>query len=145
MIGAMLGLVVLAMLTDWWAHQPRASFRRHFGSPIPHSVSIRSKWGCTGLAGSSEFIVFSISTNDLDVLIARHNLKPVSLTGQSAGRDGTNVLIDMGSLSNDIATARQYGITPVKGMIESKFDGMVYYLLLIDDTGTNAMYHYSKP
>jgi len=137
-------LVALFGVGDWWEHLPKPSFKRHFGSPIPKSVKITEKWGCTGLAGSSEYIVFTIAPDDLEHIITSRGLKPMELTGPEAGFVGTNQMIYVSQLNDDIKIAREHGVIPCKAFIDGKWDGMVYYLLLVDTNGTTAVYHYSK-
>lgn len=137
-------LVMLCLVGDWWGHLPKPSFRRHFGSPIPKSVVITDKWGCTGLAGSSEYIVFTIAADDLKRLVASRGLKPMNLMGPEAGFIGTNRMIDTSDLEGDKEIARAHGVTPCKAFIDGKWDGLVYYLLLVDTNGTRVVWHYSK-
>lgn len=137
-------VVVLLGAVDWWGQLPKPSFSRHFGSPIPRSVAITSKWGCTGLAGSSEFIVFSIAPADLEKIISARNMKPIELSGDKAGFYGTNQMVYATLLEEDMAIARTKAINPVRAFANSQYEGMVYNLILVDTNGMNVLYHYFK-
>jgi len=137
-------LVVLFVVGDWWSHLPKPSFKRHFGSPIPKSVVITDKWGYTALAGSSEYIIFKIAPGDLEHIIASRGLKPMELMGSEAGFVGTNCMIDVSQLKRDIEIAQTHGVIPCKAFIDGKWDGLVYYLLLVGTNGTSVLWHYFK-
>jgi len=144
-IAAILPLPFLLLFaSSWWTGLPRPSFRRHFGFPIPKSVVIESKWGYASLAGSSEYIIFSIAPDDLNNIISVGEFKPVEISGENAGYHGTNNMIHGPILKQELEKARAKGLKPSQAFVNSMYRGMIYYLLVVDTNSTKVFYHYNK-
>jgi len=141
LIVATVSILLIVLFNVWWGHPRKPSF---FGSPIPQSAVIKEQWGYASLAGSSMYIVFTIAPKDLEQIITSRGLKPMELTGPEAGFVGTNQMIYASLLNDDIKIARDHGVIPCKAFIDGKWEGLVYYLLLVGTNDTTAVYHYFK-
>jgi len=124
--------------------RPNAIFVRHFGDPIPASVIIAERSGFTALAGSSEYLVFSVSTNDLSILLRRRQLKEIPLTVNTTATANIWNLVSKDELSREVVAAHAKGFVATKAYVNGKDGGRVWYLLLVDQSGTNVLYHYVK-
>ena len=111
----------------------KAVFERHFGAPIPDSVTDISVSGYTALAGSDKTITFRINADDLSKLIRQRGFIP-----------RTKEVKKTDSFSLHIKHAKQMGVAGGDYFEITKENGLIYYILITDHDSNLVYYHYSK-
>ncbi|MFT6864143.1 MAG: hypothetical protein ACJAVK_002706 [Akkermansiaceae bacterium] len=149
-LGSLAALSLLAVLFAigfgwcWKTGTPKVAFCRHFDS-MPASVSDITVDGRSGLAGSNETLTFRISQFDLARLLVKRGFSDVTEVIQKE-------IIQKGTTHNEGASiayherkrAISYGVTPARYHVITKFEGMIYYVLITAVDSDLVYYHYHK-
>lgn len=135
------GLLALSIVCWfwWWSTSPTAAFKRHFDSWPSSSISDIHREGYTGLASSSEYLIFRGKPEDIKSIINRRSFQQVEPV--RALLKGSEFL-DADTWKNEISRAEKKGISAAH-LFETG-PGGVYYVLITDATMSRAYYHYAK-
>lgn len=119
---------------------PRSAFERHFGSDASGSASHIAVSGHTALAGSNEVLTFNISDENLKIILAGRGFSEVT----QLVKDGEDTGIRSSDWVSEIEKAASFGISGSHFYEITKFDGLVYYILIADEKTDRVYYHYYK-
>jgi hypothetical protein len=135
-------LIVVALIAYFLARNetPRGAFERHFGSDVSGSVTQIAVSGHTALAGSNEVLTFNISDKDLKTILTQRGFGEVT----QLVKDGKDTGIRSSEWIEEIERAASFGITGSHFYEISKFEGMVYYIVIADEETDRVYYHYFK-